>query len=180
MSEALKLAPPWPQPATHDSQLASAVLLSTPSLDAYEQMALDELLLDAAEPAFVLRFYNWKGPAVTFGYFQNYEEVISKSLGFRGQGIGSQGLGVRAQGLEIRDLTEPSTLTPHPSPLVVRRPTGGGVVFHQRDLTISFVFPRESSLAPQAVYKDIHRSIHLGFKSLGISLRLWSPHPSPL
>ncbi|MBI4051615.1 MAG: lipoate--protein ligase family protein [Elusimicrobia bacterium] len=115
-------------------------LLTTPLLDAYEQMALDELLLDNTKPAHVLRFYNWKGPAVTFGYFQKYEEV-----------------------LKTVDC------------LMVRRPTGGGLVFHSADLTFSFIFPGMASLSPQTVYQKIHRSIHSGLRTRGFFLSLWSP-----
>jgi len=42
-------------------------------------MALDETLLEQAERLGhpVLRFYGWREPAATFGYFQKYEEVAA-------------------------------------------------------------------------------------------------------
>jgi lipoate-protein ligase A len=55
----------------------SWLLLQSGKCDAAFNMALDEALLETAaqtgEP--VLRFYGWKEPAATFGYFQKYSEV---------------------------------------------------------------------------------------------------------
>lgn len=135
------------------------VLLETPELDAYGQMALDEVLLGRAEPETVtLRFFRWPGaspvaapasaPAgVTFGYFQEFAEVERQ---------------IRARGLGL-------------SFPVARRMTGGGVVFHDGDVTFSVVFPWSRLLAASWVYKDLHRGVHMGLKSFQIPSRLWSP-----
>ena len=47
-----------------------------------ENMAADEALLEGAgaRGAPVLRFYSWKVPAATFGYFQNYSEIERATL----------------------------------------------------------------------------------------------------
>jgi lipoate-protein ligase A len=59
-----------------------AVLLEAPALDAALHMALDEAVLDASAPGeTTLRIYRWSGPALTFGYFQAYEEVRGRSRG---------------------------------------------------------------------------------------------------
>jgi lipoate-protein ligase A len=54
-------------------------LLNSGKCDAAFNMALDEALLEAMprlqKP--VLRFYGWKEPAATFGYFQKYSDVAS-------------------------------------------------------------------------------------------------------
>lgn len=50
------------------------LLFSSTPLEGPEQMGLDEVLLrHASRP--VLRLYSWKGPCVTFGYFQHWEKI---------------------------------------------------------------------------------------------------------
>lgn len=113
-------------------------------------MALDEALLESG-PDFVLRFYRWSSrPAATFGYFQKHEQVTEI---------------LRSFGPPWDDPTLPA----------VRRPTGGGLVLHDDDLTFSLVFRRDGTLTPQAIYRNIHRGAHLGLKKAGIATSLWSP-----
>ena len=108
------------------------LLLSAPSLNVYEQMALDECLVRTRPDEITLRFYRWTdGPAVTFGYSQFAHEV-QKTLAARaffGQ--------------------------------YARRPTGGGVVFHQSDLTFSVVLYQ-----PNAQAKFIKSFIILFWRNL--------------
>lgn len=101
------------------------LLVSTPPLTAFEQMAFDEQTVRLRPRAVTLRFYHWTdGPAVTFGYAQRLSEVERAAA--------------------IQNFTGPR----------VRRPTGGGVVFHRDDLTFSLVFP--SRERPAEIYKKFH------------------------
>src|SRR5438067_4701920 len=90
-------------------------------------MAIDEALLDSvAVPS--IRFYRWRSPALSFGYFGKFTDV--------------------ADYLAERDL--------------VRRWTGGGIVFHGEDLTYSIVVPPSDpvfSESSSSIYEKIHRSL---------------------
>lgn len=106
-------------------------------------MALDEaVLLESAPDALVLRVYEWKGEACTFGFSQKYAEVKAACK----------------KGLEP-----------------VRRATGGGIVFHDGDVTFSLVFPWDRTCAPETIYKNIHRGIHQALKARGTVNGMWSP-----
>ena len=98
-------------------------------------MAIDEALLEFTIIP-TIRFYSWLSPALSFGYFGKFSDVLIYAA--------------------ERDL--------------VRRWTGGGIVFHGEDLTYSIVIPRndpafeESSIA---IYEGIHLGLAHTLNGLG-------------
>ena len=124
--------------------MEKGLIIETQPLDVYGQMAADEALCEAMPAPYLLRFYNWKGPGITFGYSQRRSQVQ--------QAIDAAGCGITA---------------------VTRRPTGGGIVFHETDLTFSFIFPSPGVLfEPGKTYERLHRSINAEYARLGISFDL--------
>src|SRR5437764_14717369 len=90
-------------------------------------MAIDEALLETAVLP-TIRFYRWRSPALSFGYFGKFSDVAIYAA--------------------ERDL--------------VRRWTGGGIVFHGDDLTYSSVVPASSPVFAEssiAIYGKIHRAL---------------------
>jgi len=114
-------------------------------------MALDEavLLLSAPEES-VLRFYDWSGPACTFGYSQPYRQAW--------------------QACELRGWKDVAP---------VRRATGGGIVFHDGDMTFSFVFPWDRLCGPVEIYRRLHLAVLAALKSSGVHAALFSPSDKP-
>ena len=58
--------------------MEKGLIIETPPLDVYEQMAADEALCETLPAPYVLRFYNWKAPGITFGYSQRRKAVAEK------------------------------------------------------------------------------------------------------
>src|SRR6476646_12149056 len=98
-------------------------------------MAIDEALLEtAAGPT--IRFYRWRSPALSFGYFGKFSDVAIYAA--------------------ERDL--------------VRRWTGGGIVFHGDDLTYSVVIPASDPVfdgSSIAIYEKIHRALAHALNGVG-------------
>ncbi len=125
-------------------------LLFTPNEDPYMNMAIDEALVskcaDSTNGLSTIRFYTWKEPSCSIGYFQKIETVFA-------------------------------TLKENGTP-VVRRPTGGGVVFHGDDITFSIVKKRvcDKRLGDvSSFYKQIGKSILVGLKKLGFTCSFYIP-----
>jgi lipoate-protein ligase A len=98
-------------------------------------MAIDEALLEYATNP-LIRFYRWKQPALSFGYFGRFADVASYE--------------------NKRDL--------------VRRWTGGGIVFHGEDLTYSIVIPAGNAAfdeSSMSIYEKIHRALCEALKKNG-------------
>ena len=124
--------------------MEKGLIIETPGFDVYEQMAADESLCDTMPAPYLLRFYNWKGPGVTYGYSQRRKAVAGA---------------MQAAGSAIQAVT--------------RRPTGGGIVFHETDMTFSFIFPAPGAFfEPGKTYDRLHRAINAEYARLGIPFDL--------
>jgi lipoyl(octanoyl) transferase len=98
-------------------------------------MAIDEALLETAVVP-TIRFYRWRSPALSFGYFGKFSDVAIYAA--------------------ERDL--------------VRRWTGGGIVFHGDDLTYSIVIPASDPVFDEssiAIYEKIHRALCEALNKIG-------------
>ena len=104
-------------------------LLETGFQDAFTNMAVDEAVMQLYKPKGMptVRFYGWKPHAVSIGYFQGIEEEV--------------------------DLARASELDAD----VVRRITGGGAVFHERELTYSFVCSEQSGLVSKKILESYEK-----------------------
>src|SRR5690625_1224112 len=118
--------------------------LDTGNLDAAENMALDEALLkwhseNKIPPT--IRFYGWKRPSLSVGYFQDAEKTINFS-------------GLKKHGCEF-----------------VRRLTGGSAVLHDDELTYSIIVTEDHPSIPKSVREAYHiltKGILEGYRTLGI------------
>lgn len=109
--------------------------------DAYTNMAIDEVLLQSEVP--VLRFYRWRPPAISIGYFQKLKEEIDLEE-------------CKRQGIDY-----------------VRRITGGKAVLHDKELTYSLVISQglmPKSIIES--YKVISRAILIALRNLGLKAHM--------
>jgi lipoate-protein ligase A len=111
---------------------------------AAENMAVDEAVFrenirKKAPPT--LRFYGWRTPALSIGYFQDYEKEVDREA-------------CRKFGVDI-----------------IRRPTGGKAVLHEQELTYAVIAGADSALFPPDIlktYRVISGCIAEGLAGVGI------------
>lgn len=119
--------------------------LITEGNSAAKNMAIDKSVLFANSEGKVsptVRFYSWLPPAISIGYFQNLEEEVDL-------------LKCKESGVDY-----------------VRRITGGGAVFHEKELTYSIVIPESHPEISKNIlesYSRICGAIVKGLKQLGIN-----------
>lgn len=105
--------------------------------DGPTQMGIDLAMLDHAEsePGVIwLRVYTWSAPTLSLGYFQAWNGLPE---------VMRQGWAEKA---------------------VVRRPTGGGAIWHDSDLTYAVVVPAAHPWAGQA--RSLYQGIHNGLAAI--------------
>jgi len=119
-------------------------LLQTGFNNAFMNMAVDKAILHANSKGLVpptVRFYGWKPPAISIGYFQSLEEEVDIDA-------------CKRFGVDY-----------------VRRITGGGAVFHEYELTYSIVIPESHPEIPKNIMESYGRicgALMKGLKHLGI------------
>jgi lipoate-protein ligase A len=114
---------------TSPSQRSTWRLIVTPPLSGAENMAIDEALLRSFDPVVslpVLRIYGWNPPALSLGRYQKAAEILDRER-CRDDGVA-----------------------------VVRRITGGGVIYHADELTYSLVCS-PGQIPPSSSIKDSFR-----------------------
>ena len=120
-------------------------LLKTENNTAAVNMAIDRAVLVAnsegkAPPT--VRFFTWKPPAISIGYFQSLEDEVDLDV-------------CKKFGVDY-----------------VRRITGGGAVFHDDEITYSIVIPESHPQIPKNIMESYGRicgAIINGLKNLGIT-----------
>ena len=114
----------------------------------FMNMAIDEAIMIAHREGLVpptIRFYQWSPPAVSLGYFQDLKKEIDVDV--------CKNLGID----------------------IVRRPTGGKAVLHDKELTYSFIIRENHPLVNNSIletYKKISGGMIRGLSYLGITAEI--------
>ncbi len=103
-------------------------------------MAIDEALLEGLGDTPTLRLYGWRPAAVSIGYFQSLEREVNVTT-------------CNKYGIDV-----------------VRRITGGGAVFHDSELTYSFLTKSYDKNIMES-YKVICDAVIIGLGRLGFSAK---------
>ncbi|NQT83167.1 lipoate--protein ligase family protein [bacterium] len=130
-------------------------LLVDSAEEAFMNMAVDEAVLMhciAGKSAPTLRFYEWEKPSISIGYAMDAEAEVNLPL--------------------CRERDVP----------VVRRMTGGGLVFHKCDITYTVIFPDDSACEQAAKsgrrlsvlesYRLVNLALAEGLREAGVTTSL--------
>ncbi|HEX7051245.1 MAG TPA: lipoate--protein ligase family protein [Longimicrobiales bacterium] len=106
-----------------------------------ENMAFDQALLEGVQAGGrpVLRLYRWAPACLSLGRNQ---PTPGRSLANS----------AAARGIDV-----------------VRRPTGGGAVYHDRELTYAVAVPVGALGTPRESYHAVHRALAVGLRRLGVA-----------
>lgn len=117
-------------------------LLHSPPSSAGYNMSVDEALLNLfyLKEKPILRFYTWKKPTLSLGYYQSIKDINIEKC--------------REYGFDI-----------------VRRPTGGRAVLHDKELTYSIIC--RSKHSNLALLKDINTALCKGLEIIGIKASIY-------
>jgi lipoate-protein ligase A len=110
-------------------------------------MALDEALFQGAADTPTLRTYSWKPPGLSLGYFQRWGEFSDGKL------------------------QEIASLAKSEFPVLVRRATGGGAIFHWNEFTFSIVTGYPNPIIGNSIeesYERVNAVLISAFAMFGI------------
>jgi len=125
--------------------------LDSGAADGASNMALDEAIMRAVAAGRVpptLRVYAWQPPCLSLGRFQALEQQVDVAA-------------CQRQGIDV-----------------VRRPSGGGAVLHDRELTYSLTAPESDPRVAGSVvesYRRISAGLVQGLARLGVTAELAEP-----
>jgi len=119
-------------------------LIRSPASSAVDNMALDAKIFERylEDGAGVFRVYRWVRPSFTYGFSQNPQNEINLGR-------------CAVEGVQI-----------------AKRMTGGGILFHNDEITYSFVCGKEDVGEPQGVfvsYRNICKFLMRFYASLGVA-----------
>ncbi|MEE8638552.1 MAG: lipoate--protein ligase family protein, partial [Candidatus Margulisiibacteriota bacterium] len=127
-------------------------LIVAPKLSGSANMQFDLKLLNDLEKGLVsstLRIYSWKPKCISLGYAQKMDRLIDAKM-------------ARVQGWDI-----------------VKRPTGGGIVFHnEAEVTYALVTAIDNPVLPKGLvssYKRISEAIVFALNKIGIVAQIRNP-----
>lgn len=122
-------------------------LLLTPPASGAENMALDEALMDRAHQSgeWVLRVYSWSTPTISLGRNQSARGRYDLDR-------------IRTLGLDV-----------------VRRPTGGRAILHDREITYSVTAPVRDAGDLRESYARINALLLAGLHRLGVEAAIAAP-----
>jgi lipoate-protein ligase A len=122
-------------------------LIETAPLSGAENMAIDQALFESVQAggAPVLRFYRWDPPCLSLGRNEPARGRYDPEA-------------LKARGIDV-----------------VRRPTGGLAVLHDRELTYAVAAPVGLLGSPRASYEAINRALVRGLARLGVAAEVAGP-----
>lgn len=125
--------------------------IDTGSNNLYINMAIDEALIQlvSQQDTPILRFFDWTNPCISIGFSQRVNDVID------------------VDSCRKEDIT------------FVRRPTGGGTVFHGHDITYSVVLPRGTVKDIYEGYRLVQSNILAGLRFIGIEANMFGKIVKP-
>jgi lipoyl(octanoyl) transferase len=123
----------------------------SPAACGARNMAVDHALLHAVQrgAAPVLRLYRWEPPCLSLGRNQHAAGLYDEAR-------------LHTLGIDV-----------------VRRPTGGLAVLHDRELTYCVAVPADELGGPRAAYHLINRALVAGLRRLGVDAMVAGPAPAP-